>query len=280
MKTTFEKLNQKQLNDLTQFLKKIDYEIELNSYNLSIEKISSEISEKFEKTISPGQVKALLHRILGLTLTSTERSQLYDLRKKIHRYEKFLNCFGEWGIKPEYLLKVIIIGLSDQQSETLGRILKKPGVNPGKSIIGVNFLTKLIENFDKSLTKLQIWDITRDIRFESIRTMYFKGALAAILVFNKESQESFDLIKNYYDEINKTTGLKAKKKEKGKKVKEFDMPLVIIAIGQKSHIPMDEIYSLSKNLGAQYFDLNEISDDEFQDALKYVAYQCLTRWQE
>ena len=58
--------------------------------------LSSHIYEQYEKTISQGQVQAILKRILGISLTSTERSQLHELRKKVKRYEKFINNFSEF----------------------------------------------------------------------------------------------------------------------------------------------------------------------------------------
>jgi len=80
-------LTEKQINDLRIFLKKIELSSEMVSKELNIEKIASEISEKYEKTISPGQAEAVLRRVIRITLSSKERSQLYDLRKKIQRYE-------------------------------------------------------------------------------------------------------------------------------------------------------------------------------------------------
>jgi len=73
-------LSQKQLNDLSNFLKKIEFSREGVSKNLNLGEVSEQISDKYEKTISPGQAEAVLRRVLGMTLTSKERSQLYDLR--------------------------------------------------------------------------------------------------------------------------------------------------------------------------------------------------------
>ena len=97
MKYNIETLNEKQSSDLIQFLTKLEYPTTTISKKIDIEKLSSEISENCEKTISQGQVKAIIRRILGFPLTSTERSQLYELRQKIQRYERFLNWWVSWG---------------------------------------------------------------------------------------------------------------------------------------------------------------------------------------
>ncbi|GAH43831.1 unnamed protein product, partial [marine sediment metagenome] len=159
-------LSEKQKKDLKAFLKKIEFPTEKLSKEFNIKEVSFQISEKYEKTISPGQAEAVMRRIIGGTPLSTkERSQLYDLRKKIYRYEKFLTSFREWGRKYDHQLKIIILGLTEEQSDYLPSILNKHGTGPERDIIGVSFYTKLTENYDKFLTQLQIWDVTNQKRF-------------------------------------------------------------------------------------------------------------------
>ncbi len=278
MNSNIEILNEKQVNELSNFLRKIECSSEKVSNSLDIEKLTKIISEKYEKAISQGQVKAIIHRILGLTLTSTERSQLYELRQKIQKYERFLTYFREWGYKYDYELKIIILGVIDEQSEMLSKILNKPRNSPDRNIIGVDFYTKLIDNFDKTLTNLQIWDVSNYTRFESIRKQYYKGAAAAILVFDKSNQESFDLTKRYYIELKEVTGLKFSRRSR--KVKEISMPLALIGVGQTKNIPIEEIYSTAKDFGAQYFDFEDIYDENLQETFTYLAYQVILRFQE
>ena len=113
-----EMLKDSQITNLIKFLKKINYQqVDLVKDQINqdletetiISNISSDISEKYDKAISKGQAKAILIRILGLTLSSTERSQLYELRKKIKKYEKFITYFGDFGKTHDYILKVLIL---------------------------------------------------------------------------------------------------------------------------------------------------------------------------
>ncbi|NHJ25081.1 MAG: hypothetical protein EAX89_10925, partial [Candidatus Lokiarchaeota archaeon] len=69
MNSNFETFSEKQVTSLSNFLRRIEYSSEKISKTLNIEKLAMSISEKYEKTISQGQVKAVLRRILGLTLT-------------------------------------------------------------------------------------------------------------------------------------------------------------------------------------------------------------------
>ena len=279
-------LSDKQINDLNDFLKKIGI-LTLNiSKIFNIEKVSSQISKIYEKTLSPGQAEAVLCRVMGIPLTPKQRTQLYDLRKKIpkyekliQRYEKFLKNFREWGRKYDHELKIILLGLTEEQSEYLSQIFDKPFIAPERDIVGVNFLTKLTENYDKTLTRLQIWDVTTQNRFAFIRPQFYRGATAAILVFNKENRESFDVIKKYCNELKESTDLKFKLKIKRKFQKEISMPIALIATGKSTVIPYEEILSLTKEIGAGYSEIENIEDEQFQQIFDGIAMTVLVRLQ-
>ncbi|MHA2473835.1 MAG: hypothetical protein ACXAES_11435, partial [Promethearchaeota archaeon] len=64
-----------------------------------ISKIAWDLYTKFEKTISQGQAEAVIRRVLDIKLSSTGRTQIYDLRKKLRRYEKLLSYFRDWAEK-------------------------------------------------------------------------------------------------------------------------------------------------------------------------------------
>ncbi|MFW9950570.1 MAG: hypothetical protein ACFFKA_10670 [Candidatus Thorarchaeota archaeon] len=271
-------LTNKQLNDLSTFLRKMEYPFENISKEVDIEDLATKISEKFDKTISQGQTKALIRRVLKVPLTSTERSQLYELRQKIQKYERFLTYFGEWGYKYDYELKIIMFGLKDEESEMLSNIFTRPKLTHDRRIIGVNFYTKLIENLDNSLTNLQIWDIADCDRFKLIRSQYYKGAAAAILVFDKSNSESFELIKKFSTELKDKTGLKFTPK-KGT-IREIKMPIALIGKGKTRNITMEKIYSTVKDLEAQYFDIEDLYDKKLQEAFIYSAYQVMLRFKQ
>ncbi len=263
-------LSVKQINDLKKFLKKVEFSTENLSKEFNIKEVSLQISEKYEKTISPGQAEAVIRRVIGGTPLSTkERSQLYDLRKKIYRYEKFLTSFREWGRKYDHQLKIIILGLTEEQSDYLPSILNKHGTGPERDIIGVSFYTKLTENYDKSLTSLSIWDISKKERFASIRPQFYKGVAGVLLVFNTEDRDSFEMIKKYFIELRESTDIKFKVRRKFKK--EISLPLSLIGIGSKLLIPYDEILSLASEMGASYGQIETIEDERFQDILRALA---------
>lgn len=266
----------KEINELKAYLKKIEVPIEKISKNLEIKEFSTQISDLYEKTISPGQVEAVLNRVMGKTLSSKQRTQLWDLRKKIKRYDRFITNFSEWRLKYDYQLKVLILGLTEEQSDYLPQIFNKPNMAPERDIIGVNLLIKLTEIYDINLLRIQIWDITSQDRFAFLRPQFYRGATAAILVFNKEDRKSFDMIKKYYDELKESTGLKFK--IRGKLRKEISMPIAVIALGNNTSIPYEEILSFTKEIGAFYFEIENIENEQFPEILDAVATSVIVKF--
>ena len=313
MNLKVESLTDTQKTNLIKFLKKINYpkeelviaaKIELNDPNLEknglfddstkiedlihnvvqniglnwlISTISSDIFKIYEKSISRGQAEALIRRILGFTLTSTGRSQLYELRRKISRYEKFLNHFGEYGKKFDHLFKIIIIGLNDKQSNILPSMLITPKVSGERKTIGVDFYTKTLESYDKSLTSLQFWNISGEKRFEFLREHYYKGASAIIIVYKKGNRESLELVRKYYSEFKKTTNLKFTIRKL--KEKYINTPIILVGLGDAPIIPSEGGSYIAKELDATYFDKHDIDVNEFEDIFTFISLQLLVKCQ-
>ena len=311
MNSKIESLSEVQIIDLIAFLKKINYPRDELIYaikkklikptpvtkdifndNIKLEalirlgiqeidlnwvfsQISLDVFTLFDKSISRGQVKAIIRKVLGLKLSSTNRSQLYELRKKIRRSEKLLTYFGEWGKESDQIFKVIVIGLNDDQSRKLPSLLITPKVPGERKTIGVDFYTKTLDLLDKSLTILQFWNISGDKRFEFLREHYYKGASAMIIVYEKGNQESLNLAKKYYSEFKKATNLKFKLR-KMKKIF-IDTPIILVGLGSMPIIPLEGGPILADELGAHYFDKNEISADEFEDIFEAVSVELLVK---
>ena len=270
-------LRDKQINDLKKYFKKIEFPVEKISKEFDIKDVSFQISEKYEKTISPGQVEAVLRRIMGITHSTKERSQLYDLRKKIRKSEKFLTYFGEWAKKPARLFKVIINGLNNDQTRDLHSMFIAPNMSGERITIGVDFYTKTIESYDKSLTKLQFWNVSGNERFESLREYYYKGAHAMIIVYEKGNQESLKSAKKYYSEFKKATNLKFKLLKLRNLF--IETPIILVGLGNKPIIHLEGGPYLAKYFGAKYFDKNEVRREEFEDIFHFVSVELLVKCQ-
>jgi GTPase SAR1 family protein len=248
--------------------------------NWIISYLSSHIHEQFEKTISQGQVQAILKRELGITLTSTERSQLHELRKKGQRYERFLDSFGEWGKVYDQRFKIILLGLDEEYSDEILYPLNKMKYLLNKNnessieIIGVDFHSYILEVFKISVL-LQIWNISDNKRFEFIRQQYFLGSAGIILVINREKRESFEKIKNFISEIEEKTKLVFNTiKLKNKFIR---LPIALVVIGDSKILPNEEINSLVEEIGAKCFDIPKINGYQIPEILRYLTQEILTR---
>merc|ERR1711934_325702 len=68
------------------------------------------------------------------------------------------------------------------------------------STIGASFMIKKLY-IDSTRLTLQIWDTAGQERFRSMGPMYYRGAAAAILVFDITSEDSFQSLQQWIDEL-------------------------------------------------------------------------------
>ena len=65
-----------------------------------------------------------------------------------------------------------------------------------RSTIGASFLTKKMKVDDRKV-KLQIWDTAGQERFRSMAPMYYRGAEAALCVFDLTGRDTFNAMKGW-----------------------------------------------------------------------------------
>ncbi|MFX0188258.1 MAG: GTP-binding protein [Candidatus Hodarchaeota archaeon] len=106
----------------------------------------------------------------------------------------------------DYLFKSIVVGDGGVGKTALTlRFSKGFFTEDYKMTIGVDFHVKTIkidtEEEGQILVKLQIWDTGGQERFSSIRPMYYRGALGALLIFDLTSDESFEHLPQWIEEV-------------------------------------------------------------------------------
>merc|ERR1712078_275313 len=70
----------------------------------------------------------------------------------------------------------------------------------GESTIGASFMSKMIVN-NGSPCKCQIWDTAGQEKYHSLAPMYYRGAAAAILVYDMTKRSSFEKLQKWVDEL-------------------------------------------------------------------------------
>jgi Ras-related protein Rab-22 len=70
-----------------------------------------------------------------------------------------------------------------------------------ESTIGASFMSKLLMDPDGSAIKFQIWDTAGQEKYHSLAPMYYKGAAAAIVVYDITKRKTYDTLKDWIAEL-------------------------------------------------------------------------------
>jgi Ras-related protein Rab-7A len=99
------------------------------------------------------------------------------------------------------LLKVIILGDSGVgKTSLMNQFVNKKFSSQYKATIGADFLTKEVQVDDRAVT-LQIWDTAGQERFQSLGVAFYRGADCAVLVYDVNSQKTFEDLETWRDEF-------------------------------------------------------------------------------
>jgi len=107
------------------------------------------------------------------------------------------------------LLKVIILGESGVgKTALLHKYVSGQFIEHHKATIGADFMTKEIKIDDKLIT-LQMWDTAGQERFKSLGNSFYRGADAAILVYDLTDKATFEKIDEWRDSFMRLASEKA-----------------------------------------------------------------------
>ena len=132
-------------------------------------------------------------------------------------------------------IKVVLIGdTSVGKTSIADRFVNNQFSEFNEPTIGAAFLAKNLNNI-----RFEIWDTAGQERYRALAPMYYRGASAALVVFDLTNRESFQNAKPWINEL----------KEKGKE------NCIIILIGNKCDLPNREVYYDSANKFAEDNDI-------------------------
>jgi len=98
-------------------------------------------------------------------------------------------------------LKVIILGDSGVgKTSLMNQFVNNKFSSQYKATIGADFMTKDIVIDDKQVS-MQIWDTAGQERFQSLGVAFYRGADSCVLVFDVNSQNSFDHLDQWREEF-------------------------------------------------------------------------------
>ena len=101
--------------------------------------------------------------------------------------------------------KVVLLGESAVgKSSLVLRFVKREFHEFQESTIGAAFLTQTIQ-IDDTTVKFEIWDTAGQERYRSLAPMYYRGAQAALIVYDLTARESFARAQDWVRELQRQT---------------------------------------------------------------------------
>ncbi len=98
----------------------------------------------------------------------------------------------------EYVYKIIVIGdPAVGKTSLINRFIEDQFESEYKETIGTNILKKVIK-IKNDIVNFTIWDIAGQERWTDMRSVYYKGSAAAIIVYDVTRKITFQHVDNYW----------------------------------------------------------------------------------
>ena len=165
----------------------------------------------------------------------------------------------------DYLFKSIVVGDGGVGKTALTlRFSKGFFTEDYKMTIGVDFHVKTItiDTVEGPIrSKLQIWDTGGQERFSSIRPMYYRGSLGALLIFDLTNSASFEHLPQWIEEVRANV--------------KTEIPLLLV--GNKSDlvdqrvVSLEEINNFTSNFNLYYMETSAKTGEGVGDCFYILA---------
>eukprot|EP01084_Bolivina_argentea_P316378 548385_1 len=104
--------------------------------------------------------------------------------------------------KFDHLFKIVLVGNNGVgKSNILSRLTVNDFSIDSKPTIGVEFASRFIQTVDGKNVKVQIWDTAGQEKYRAITSVYYRGAVGALLIYDITSKQSFDDLKRWRSEL-------------------------------------------------------------------------------
>lgn len=102
----------------------------------------------------------------------------------------------------DFIWKVVLVGDSGVgKTNLLSRFTRNEFNMESKSTIGVEFATRNIQIKGRTV-RTQIWDTAGQERYRAITSVYYRGAVGALVVFDISKMSSFENLDKWLGELN------------------------------------------------------------------------------
>eukprot|EP01087_Luapelamoeba_hula_P015707 TRINITY_DN471_c0_g1_i1.p1 TRINITY_DN471_c0_g1~~TRINITY_DN471_c0_g1_i1.p1 ORF type:complete len:201 (+),score=43.33 TRINITY_DN471_c0_g1_i1:93-695(+) len=161
-----------------------------------------------------------------------------------------------------YQFKLVLLGQAGVgKSNLVLRFVKGEFHENNESTIGAAFLTQTVALSDNTMVKFEIWDTAGQERFNSLAPMYYRGAQAALVVYDITNESSFNRAKAWVKEL-QTQGTSK---------------MIIALVGNKSdledsrRIRNDEAHSYAEENGVLFMETSAKTAQNVAEIFEAIA---------
>ena len=112
------------------------------------------------------------------------------------------------GHTQEYLFKILVIGeLATGKTSFIKRYVHQFFSDHYRATIGVDFALKVVNWDERTLVRLQLWDIAGQERFGNMTRVYYKEAVGAFIAFDVSRHSTFEAVSKWKNDLDSKVSL-------------------------------------------------------------------------
>ncbi|XP_034995392.1 ras-related protein Rab-17 isoform X1 [Zootoca vivipara] len=172
--------------------------------------------------------------------------------------------------KESYIFKVVLLGSTAVGKSSLAYRYVKKDFRDSLPTVGCSFFTQVL-SLDNTTIKLEIWDTAGQEKYHSVCHLYYRGANAAVLVYDITRKESLEKAKVWLTELEK----------------EFLPDEIIIAlVGNKldlsaeREVTLQEAKDFAQTKNLQYMETSAKSNYQVAELFVSLAHELLKQEQQ
>ncbi|KAG5483420.1 hypothetical protein CUR178_07741 [Leishmania enriettii] len=157
--------------------------------------------------------------------------------------------------------KLVLLGESGVgKSSVVQRLMKRAFSDKLNSTVGASFFRYTCDVGDGTAVHFDIWDTAGQERFRSLASMYYRGAAAALVVFDIISTDTYERAKHWIRELHVNSP-----------------ETLVMLVGNKKDLESERQVALAEaqqcatEMGAMYGETSARSGDGVQEAFHAIA---------
>ncbi|NWQ86402.1 RAB17 protein, partial [Burhinus bistriatus] len=174
------------------------------------------------------------------------------------------------GIHPTYMYKVVLLGSTSVGKSSLAYRYVKNDFKESLPTVGCSFFTQMV-TLEVAAVKFEIWDTAGQEKYHSVCHLYYRGAHAALLVYDITNKETLNRAKLWLRELEK----------------EFLPDEIVIAlVGNKMdlaaerEVTTEEGEEFARTKGLLFMETSAKSNHQVNDIFMAIAQELIQREQE